>query len=256
MSRLKGKARANANKKKRNKQKNDFFLRKKHLLGEIRKYDDPILAEICEDVTKDDAIDIKGVFKKMKQVLNATKNGVGLAASQIGIPAKMIIIKSDSDSNNITCMINPQIESMSRDLKFGKEGCLSYPDTFALVERFTSVEISYYDEDWKKHTIEYNEGNILGIVAQHELEHLEKGHCQIYDWWKDPEGKKKELEERFKPPEEKVDGNEVVESEDMKKEREEQEADQVIEDCEECASKESCVGTGERCNDYVKQVEK
>jgi peptide deformylase len=221
MTRLKGKARAKANRKKRNKHKNDFFVKRKSLIGEIRKYDDPDLAMICEDVTKDDAINIESVFKKMEQVLNVTKNGVGLAASQIGIPAKMIIIKSDSDSRKITRMINPQIESTSKEMKFGREGCLSYPETSAFIERFVSVEVSYFDENWKKHTVEYKKGDFLGIVIQHELEHLEEGHCQVYGWWKDPEGKKKELEERFKKPEKETSNNDVVESEDMKREKEE-----------------------------------
>ena len=227
MTRLKGKARAKANKKKRNKQKNDFFLRRKNLLWEIRKYDDPELAVKCEAVTKEDAIDIKSVFKKMKQVLNATENGVGLAASQIGIPANMIIVKSDSNSKDITCMINPQIESTSREQKFGREGCISYPSTYAFVERFTSIEVSYHDENWKKHIVEYKEGDILGIIFQHEYDHT-LGICQVGDWWKDPEGKKKELEERFKKTEEKTSNNDVVESEDLKKEKEEAKSKRAV----------------------------
>jgi peptide deformylase len=220
MTRLNGKARAKANKKKRNKHKNDFFLRRKNLLGEIIKYDDPMLSIECEVVPEGQ--DVKDIFKKMKQVLNATENGVGLAASQIGVAKKMIIIKSDSSSRDITCMINPEIETTSRKMKFGKEGCLSYPNTYAFIERFTVVSVSYCDENWKKHTVEYEEGNILGIVIQHELEHLLEGHCQIHDWWKDPEGKKKELEERFKPQEEDT-SSEIVESEDKKKENAENE---------------------------------
>ena len=84
-------------------------------------------------------------------------------------------------------------------------------------------------ENWKKHTVEYKKGDILGIVIQHELEHLEEGHCQVYDWWKDPEGKKKELEERFKKTEEKTSSNEVVESEDMKREKEEAKNERAVE---------------------------
>ena len=220
MAKLKGKAKDKARKKQKNKDTNSYFLRKKSLIGEIRKYDDPILAEECEVITKDDAVDIKSTFKKMKQVLNATKNGVGLAASQIGITKNMIIIRPDSDSNKITCMINPEIESTSREMKFGVEMCLSYPSVQAMVERFTSVEISYYDQDWKKHTVEYKEGNILSIVVQHEISHLTFGHCEVYDWWKDPEGMQKKLEERFEPKE-KTSNSEVVESEDFKREKEE-----------------------------------
>jgi len=229
MSRPKGKARVKANKKKRNQQKNSFFLRKKSLIGEIRKYDAPALSVECEVVVE--GTNVKSLFREMRYVLNATENGVGLAASQIGAAKKMVIIKPDSDSNDITYMINPEIVSTSGKKKYGREGCLSYPNTFAFIERFTSIEVSYFDPDWKKHTIEYNEGDILGIVIQHELEHLELGHCQVYGWWKDPEGKKKELEETFKPDKigaeaasEKVEatgGYDVVESDDLKKEKEE-----------------------------------
>ena len=70
MTRLKGKARVKANRKKKNKQKNDFFLRKKRLVGEIKKYDDPILEVECSEVLKGE--DVKDIFKKMIQVLNAT----------------------------------------------------------------------------------------------------------------------------------------------------------------------------------------
>jgi len=218
MSKLKGKARVKANKKNKNKQKNDFYLRKKRLLGDIRKYDDPILAIECDIVPEGQ--DVKDIFKKMRYVLNATDNGVGLAASQIGETKRLVIIKPDSDSHDIIYMINPEIISTSGKKKFGKEGCLSYPNTYAFIERFTEVEISYHDENWKEHIIEYEEGNILGIIIQHELEHI-LGHCKIYEWWKDPEGKQKELEERFKKTEEKKSKYEVVESEDLKREREE-----------------------------------
>ncbi len=225
MARLKGKARDRARKKQKNKDNNSYFHRKKNLIGEIRKYDDPILEVECSDFSKEEWMHqfdaIKDIFKKMKQVLNATKNGVGLAAPQIGITKNMIIIKPDSDSSKITCMINPEIVSTSGNKKFGREMCLSYPQAIGMVERYTSVKISYYDQDWKKHIVEYKEGNILGIVCQHELSHLSEGHCEIYDWWKDPEGMQKELEDRFKPSEEKTSNNEVVESEDFKREKEE-----------------------------------
>ena len=249
MKRIKGKARARANRKKKNKQKNDFFVRKKNLLGEIRKYDNSDLLMEGEPVVSTD--EVGSIFKKMKQVLNLTDNGVGLAASQIGIAKAMVVIKSDVKSNDITCMINPEIVSSSGKMKYGREGCLSYPKTFALIERLTSIEISYHDENWKKHIIEYEEGNILGIVIQHEMEHLKLGHCQVYDWWKDPEGKQKEFEEKFEKAKEQNDSQyDVVESEDRKKEREENEMEDERK-CEDCVTQENCPAKGEPCNDYV-----
>lgn len=221
MTKLKGKARARANKKKKNKRNNDFFARRKKLVAEILKYDDSTLEKECDLISEGE--DVKDIFKQMRYVLNATKNGVGLAAPQIGETKRMIVIKPDADSTKITYMINPEIISTSEEKKIGREGCLSYPETFAFIERYTWVEVSYYDENWKKHTVKYKEGDILGIVVQHELEHLNEGHCQVYEWWKDPESKRKELEEKFKPKEDDKEedsgGYEVVESEDLKKER-------------------------------------
>ena len=219
MTKLTGKAKDKANKKKRNKQKSDFFLRRKKLIEEIRKYDDPILFVKCDEVIEGE--DVKSIFKKMVQVLNASKYGVGLASSQIGVTKKIVIIKSSTDSNVITCMINPEIESTSGKKKFGREMCLSYPNISGFIERYTSIEVSYYNENWKKHTVEYEEGNILGIIVQHELDHISQGYCEIHEWWKDPEGMKKKLEERLKKPEEKKSKYEVVESEDLKIEKEE-----------------------------------
>ena len=221
MTRNKGKARAKASKKANIKKKSDNFLRKKHLIESIKKYDDFVLYE--ESVEVPNGYDVKSTFKKMRQVLNATKHGVGLAANQVGVSKKMVIIKPDSDSDSITYMINPEIESTSGNKKYGREGCLSYPDTLAFIERFTSVEVSYHDENWIKHTVEYKEGDILGVVVQHEIEHLSSGHCQVHDWWKNPDGMRKELEEKFKPQEEQTEestgGYDVEESDDLKEEK-------------------------------------
>ena len=219
MTKLKGKAKARYSKKQKNKNKNDFFIRRKRLLAEILKYDNPILEVKCETVLPEEKDKVVDIFKKMKQVLNVTENGVGLAASQIGITKRIIIIKSDSKSKEITCMINPEIISNSDEMKYGKEGCLSYPDTYAFIERYTSITVKYLDEDFKEHEIEYKEGNILGIIVQHEMEHLEEGHCQVHDWWENPKYMEEILQEKLNPSkEEKYD---VVESEDLKKEKEE-----------------------------------
>ncbi len=237
MTRSKGKARAKASKRQRNKQKNDNFLRKKYLIKEIRKYDEFPLDEECTEVFQGE--DVKDIFKKMKYSLNATNNGVGLASNQIGITKRMIIIKPDSDSNDITYMINPEIESTSGKMRYGREGCLSYPEIYGMIERYTSIEVTYHDENWKKHTVEYKEGNILGVIVQHELDHLSDGHCPIYDWWKDPEGKQKELEEKFKlqeeqkQEEEQTEGYEIEESEDLQKEKSEIEVEIIKDPLEE-----------------------
>ncbi len=312
MTRAKGKARARNSKKKKNQQKNSFFLRKKKLIGEIRKYDDPILTVECKEVYKGEYV--KDIFKKMKQILNVTDNGVGLAASQIGITKKIVIIKPDSKSTNITCMVNPEIIEHSKEMKWERESCLSFPGVVGIVERYTSVTVKYMDEEWKEHIAKYEEGDILSVIFQHELSHI-LGQCKIYNWWKNPKMMQAVLKKKLTPV--KQESYEVEESEDMKKEKEEMKeptketkeaieqledgkgnhADTVeefiketktweqnketkrafedahsgnvksfdtvselieeldeedyIEGCEECVSKEGCMGKGEKCNDFV-----
>jgi peptide deformylase len=229
MSRLKGKARVRNNKKKKNKSKNDYFLRRKGLLSKIKKYDDVALKVKCLEVKLND--DVKDSISKMKRVLGVTENGVGLAASQVGIATRIILIRKDVKDRDMTVMINPEIISHSEEMKFGREGCLSFPSTFAYVERYTSIKVKYLDEEMKEQEREYKEGDILGIIVQHEIEHLD-GKCALYDWWKNPEEKQKELEERFKKQEEVQEvqesssGYEIEESEDRKREKEEAEANE------------------------------
>lgn len=220
MSKPKGKARAKANKKLKNKQKNSFFLRRKNLIAKIRKYDDPILEKECEECLRVPKQTTDAIFKEMVSVLNATENGVGLAAPQIGITRRMAIIKPDSDSRDITFMINPEIVESSEEMKFGREGCLSYPNTYALIERYTWVRVKYLDENWGQQEKIYKEGDILGIVIQHELEHLESGFCQVHDWWENPEVMENMVKARMASPKEQGP-YEVEESEDLKREKEE-----------------------------------
>jgi len=214
MSKLKGKARSKARKNKGRQSKLSRESYKRGLLSSILKYDAPFLADECQTVPEN--TDVSKDISDMKKVLGCTENGVGLAASQIGICKKIIVFRKDSNSSKMTVMINPEIVSHGMDKKYGIEGCLSYPKTFAPVERFTSIEVEYFDENWKKCTKEYEEGEIEGVVVQHEIEHLLFGHCQIHDWWKNPEGKQQELKDKFEP---KSSSNTVVESDDLKSER-------------------------------------
>lgn len=216
MTRLKGKAKAKARKKKSQTSAASKQSYKKKMLSMILKYDNEALAKKCEDVAV--GSDVSKTVSTMKKVLGLTDNGVGLAASQIGIMDRVIVIRPDSSKYEITAMINPEIISCSEKAKYGVEMCLSYPNVLAMVERYVWVEVKYFDENWEEHTVKYREGQIEGIITQHEIEHLSKNHCEVYDWWKDPEGMQEKLRERFEPKEE-TGGYEVEESEDFIQEK-------------------------------------
>jgi peptide deformylase len=191
------------------------------MLSMILKYDNEALKKRCVDVAV--SSDVSETIKTMKKVLGCSDNGVGLAASQIGILDRIIVVRSDVKKYAIKVMINPEIISHSEEKKYGIEGCLSFPRTYAPVERYAWVEVKYFDENWKEQTFKSKLGTIDGIVLQHEIEHLLEGNCQIHDWWEDMEGKQKELQEIFESAgaktEEAVSSYEVEESEDMKREK-------------------------------------
>jgi len=226
MTKLKGRAKAKARKQKRKQSQSDHKVYKGGLLAKILKYDNDILTSRCEEVPQ--GTDVSKTIKTMKKVLGCTENGVGLAASQIGILDRIIAVKPDASKYATTIMINPEIISHSDEKKYGIEGCLSYPKTFAPVERYAWVEIKYFDENWKEQTFKSKVGTIDGIIIQHEIEHLSEGHCQIHDWWADMEGKQAELQEIFdakgKPVEEASSSYEVVDSEDRQREKAEDES--------------------------------
>jgi len=107
------------------------------------------------------------------------KNGVGLAAIQVGVDLRALIInipleteegEHDQPKENTLEMINPVIVSQEGCKKF-QEGCLSIPGVYEDIERAKYVKVAYYDRDGNKQVIE--DDDFLAIAMQHEIEHLE-----------------------------------------------------------------------------------
>ena len=100
-------------------------------------------------------------------------NGIGLAAIQIGIPKRIIVIDlaKGEEKKNPMYFVNPVIKNKNQNLATYEEGCLSVPDQFAEVDRPSTCEVEYLDY--------YGEKKILkaeGLVAtciQHEMDHLQ-----------------------------------------------------------------------------------
>lgn len=102
-------------------------------------------------------------------------NGVGLAAIQVGIDQRILIInepdENDTQSKESTLeMINPIIVEKSGSTKY-QEGCLSVPGFYEDVERFKYVKVDYQDRNGESHSIESDE--FLAIAIQHEMDHLD-----------------------------------------------------------------------------------
>ncbi|MGG3466618.1 peptide deformylase [Neobacillus pocheonensis] len=126
-----------------------------------------ILEQKCQEVIKFD--------RKLGKLLDdmydtmIEHDGVGLAAPQIGIDARIAIVDIDDELGTIE-MINPQIIGTSGE-QTGPEGCLSFPGLFGEVTRPNYVKIEAFDRKGRKYTLEAEE--FLARAVQHEIDHLD-----------------------------------------------------------------------------------
>jgi len=123
-------------------------------------------------------------------------NGVGLAAIQVGISKKILLVNipdedGTQDRDNLYEIINPVIEE-TKGITQHQEGCLSVPEFYEDIERFENITLSYQNRHGEKLKIEATE--ILSIAIQHEIDHL-NGKLFID---KLPYGKRKKFEKEYK----------------------------------------------------------
>ena len=100
-------------------------------------------------------------------------NGIGLAAIQIGIPKRIIVmdISKDKEKKNPMYFVNPIIKNKNSENSTYEEGCLSVPNYFAEIDRPKKCEVDYLDYDGKKKTLSAE--GLLATCIQHEIDHLE-----------------------------------------------------------------------------------
>ena len=99
--------------------------------------------------------------------------GIGLAAVQIGILKRLIVIdiSKDQEKKNPLFLINPEIIFKSKKTSIHEEGCLSLPGHFAEIERPAECEINFIDYNGKKKEIKAD--GLLSTCIQHEIDHLD-----------------------------------------------------------------------------------
>ncbi len=135
---------------------------------EVREIGDPILNKTCKEVrevTERTLELIDDMFETMYET-----NGVGLAAPQVGILKRIVVI--DTTGEDPILMINPRIIETSGE-QTGYEGCLSVPGKSGMVTRPNYVKAVAYNEDMEEFTIEGTE--LMARAICHELDHLD-GH--------------------------------------------------------------------------------
>lgn len=142
----------------------------------IYTYGQPVLRKVAEDIDENYP-NLKGLIQDMYETLEHSE-GIGLAAPQIGLDIRLVVINLDIISDDlpeykgyIKTFINPHIlEYDDTNTELMEEGCLSVPGIHESVRRPTRIHVKYQDENFEEHE-EWVEG-YLARVMQHEFDHL------------------------------------------------------------------------------------
>jgi peptide deformylase len=131
---------------------------------------DPRLQAVSTDVEKVDG-EIRKLVDDMTESMYAA-DGIGLAAVQIGVAKRVIVIDLDQKegAKNPVAYINPKIVWASDEVAVFEEGCLSVPEIWDDVERPAKIKCEYLDRDGNKHILEAD--GLLATCLQHEMDHL------------------------------------------------------------------------------------
>ncbi len=131
---------------------------------------DPILRKKSDPLEKVDNT-IRKLLNEMLDTMYSAP-GIGLAAVQIGILKRIIVIDiaKEKDNKSPIFMVNPEIISKSNKTSIYEEGCLSLPGHFAEIERPAKCLVKFLDYNGKKKEI--NAEGLLATVIQHEVDHL------------------------------------------------------------------------------------
>lgn len=137
-------------------------------LRTILSYPDPRLHTVAKPVQAVDAR-IRTLVADMLETMYEA-SGIGLAATQIDVHERLVVIDVSEERNEPLVLINPEIVWASDDKVMNEEGCLSVPGIYDGVERSTAVRVQALDADGNPQTIEAE--GLLAICIQHELDHL------------------------------------------------------------------------------------
>ena len=132
-------------------------------------YPDPRLHQVAKPVAQVDAR-IKKIVADMADTMYEAP-GVGLAATQVDIHERIVIIDISDEQNDLKVFINPEIIWSSPETKSWREGCLSVPDFYDEVERPSQVRVKALDVNGKQ--FELDADGLLAVCLQHELDHLQ-----------------------------------------------------------------------------------
>jgi peptide deformylase len=134
----------------------------------ILQYPDPRLHTVARPVAAVDTR-IKNLVADMLETMYEA-NGIGLAATQIDVHERLVVIDISEQRDQPLVLINPEITWASAEKQVSDEGCLSVPGIYDGVERAAAVKVSALDGEGKLRTVEAE--GILAVCIQHEMDHL------------------------------------------------------------------------------------
>ena len=134
----------------------------------ILRYPDPKLHTVAKPVV---AVDerIRALIADMLETMYDA-SGIGLAATQVDVHERVVVIDTSEERDQPLVLINPEITWMSEERIKGDEGCLSVPGIYDGVERAAQVKVKAMDAQGQVRTIEADD--LLAVCIQHELDHL------------------------------------------------------------------------------------
>lgn len=134
----------------------------------ILRYPDPRLHTVAKPVAQvDDRIKtlVADMFETMYHA-----EGLGLAATQVNVHERVVVMDLSEEKNQPIVLINPEIVWTSAERHKGREGCLSVPDVYDEVDRFDAVRVQALNLEGQPQTLEAQ--GLTAVCIQHELDHL------------------------------------------------------------------------------------
>jgi len=135
---------------------------------QILRYPDPRLYTVAKPVTEvDDRI--RQLADDMLETMYAA-DGVGLAATQVDVHERLIVMDTSETRDQPRILINPELVTGSDDWVIGEEGCLSVPQIYEKVERHARVRVRALGRDGQPY--EFEAEGLTAVCVQHEMDHL------------------------------------------------------------------------------------
>lgn len=137
--------------------------------------DNEILRSVSETIKPQELKQYRSLAEDMvKHIKNPDNGGVGLAAPQVGVNKRLIVVSLmkdyDDEGYRTIAMINPEIIEHSWETCVDVEGCLSVPGESGDVIRYTWVKITFLDPEGRKYAMKLE--NLAARIVQHEIDHL------------------------------------------------------------------------------------